>query len=86
MKWWQFNWSGSGRQRAQREESLNRVTETAMRELSKTTSENAEAARAVKSAISRQMEASRPLRAVLKDLIERVNTDDRLHRLHKDRP
>lgn len=84
MKWWQFNWNGWGRQRAQREESLTRVTEAAMRDLTKTTSENEEAARAVKTAINRQLEASRPLRAVLKDLIERVNSDDRLHRLRKD--
>jgi hypothetical protein len=58
MTWWKFNWTGRGRQRAQREESLTRVTEAAMCDLYKTTDENMEAAKAVKTAINCQLEAS----------------------------
>jgi hypothetical protein len=86
MKWWQFHWSGLGKQRQQRDESRSRVTEASMRDLTRAVSDNEQAAKAVKSAVSRQMEASRPLRAVLKDLIERVNSDEHFSRLRKDKP
>lgn len=77
MNWWKICWSGRGRQRQQREESMSRLTEASMQGLTKARIENEQASRAVKVAVDRRFEQSEPLRRVLSDLLARVGRDER---------
>ena len=84
MKWLQFVWSGDGKQRRQREESLTRIADAGSRAVTKARIENEAASRDLTLTVERKVEETRPVRRLLKELINRINADDQITRLRKD--
>lgn len=70
MSWFGVHFSGVGRQRRQREDSLARVKAACMGKLEQATADQALAAESVKESVQEQTSQTRALRRVVKGVVE----------------
>lgn len=84
MNWFGIHFSGRGRQRQQREESLARVRAASMNRLEKASAEQSEAAESVKDAVLEQSQQSRALRRVVKGVVNLLQKREERLNLRRD--
>jgi hypothetical protein len=84
MNWFGIFFSGRGKQRAQREQSLARLTESSMGKLEKASAEQSEATASVKEAMTEQGNQSRALRRVIKGVVSLLQEREEKMNLRRD--
>lgn len=84
MNWLGVHFSGVGRQRRQREDSLARVKAACMGKLEQASAEQALAAESVKESVQEQTSQTRALRRVVKGVVELLHRREEKLNLRRD--